>query len=115
MQHWDLVAGVGFVALLLWDTARRFFASEGLYAKELSEYIQKLGTQVSALNEQMQLRNKLLDECVVTLESLTEKNRAIMKGFVDSMTDLVKLSEEDKQVLLNRLAASKFDKKRTQL
>lgn len=40
-----------------------------------------------------------------------EKNRAILKGFIDSMTDLVKISEEDKQNLQNRLVAARLGKK----
>jgi hypothetical protein len=71
---------------------------------------------LKASNADIVIRNLLelktaQQEAVEALEASVEKNRAILKGFIDSMTDLVKISEEDKQNLQNRLVSAKLGKK----
>ena len=53
---------------------------------------------------------KQLDDAVEKQEEALGTNRAILKTFLDSIADLVKLSEEEKQNLRNRLTARKMDK-----
>ena len=60
---------------------------------------------------ELQVLRALFQQNAELVESSVEKNRAVLKGFIDSMTDIVKISEEDKQQLQNRLVASKLGKK----
>lgn len=88
-----------FAAAVLggWDMWRRYLQSkERLAGLRASQEVHILG---------------MLHDLKPALEDAIDKNRAIMQGFINSMTDIVKISEEEKAHLKNQLAASKLGRK----
>lgn len=92
---------LAFVAGLIWDMWRRYLASRESLA----------GVRVSQEHHILARLEKLSDafqDVSERVDGSVEKHRAIMQGFVNSMSDIVKLSEEEKSNLKNRLAAAKL-------
>lgn len=85
------------IGILVWDVARRWLDHEALI-------VTKAGKEVVELSQELR-------KAVERQDSLVETQRAIMKGFIDSMTAIVKISEEEKQHLINKVAAAKMGKK----
>lgn len=95
---------VGCLAYGFWDGWCRYLKHKERVQSLVNQRQDILLTQLSELSG-------LLNQSISTVDASVEKNRAILKGFIDSMTDIVKISEEDKQSLQNRLVASKLGMK----
>jgi len=87
-----------------WDAWKRYLKHQENLASMRASHEGLLLRQVGELKAE-------LDTVLDDVSGSIEKNRAILKGFLDSMTDIVKLSEEEKSNLKNRLAAARLDKK----
>lgn len=87
-----------------WDAWKRYLAHKERVESLISHRHNVLVKELSNLQE---LLRGTTDEVGASIE----KNRAILKTFLASMTDIVTLSEEEKSNLQNRLVAAKYGKK----
>ena len=107
-MNWDetFSAVVVFgVCVAAWDVARRYFLHVAV--------VRDKGIKEAA--DQIKLVTDLKESLILMVErydSSVDTYRTITRGFLESMTAIVKLNEEEKKHLINRVAASKLEKRR---
>lgn len=92
-----LIEVLGALAVLaLWDYGRRRLASHDQRQDKLLAITHSLKTSA--------------DTYASKLDDTNEYMRLVLSNFINSATDIITISEEEKKHLRNRLAASKLNK-----
>lgn len=107
---------IALIAILTWDYGRRRLLTNQI---EHSRLLQALHTYVGQLR---QVETKFVEALSKTEQGITaallktedsidasaEYTRSVLAGFVSSATAIVRLSEEEKRQLQNKLSASRI-------
>jgi len=90
--------------LALWDYGRRRLISQAFRQDKLVLAAQEL--KIVAEGYARQLRH-----VETALDDSTERVRLVLSAFINSATDIISISEEEKKHLRNKLATAQLNKK----
>lgn len=94
---------IGLAVLALWDYGRRRLASHALRQDKLSVEYAAQQTKLLERTERLALLAERVDEA-------GEYQRRVLAAFINSATDILTISEEEKKHLRNKLTTSKLNK-----